>query len=285
MFFHSKIDWQKIKHELDLLRASEGYSIGPLLLAINCYINAEPQSSRFFKKLYRYCFLIEDKVKNLAEEERLLQLNQFIFEDMQFQIIPESLNNNVYELLPESLLISQKGPALSIAIFYLHLAEFLELPIYLANHSSFCVLKWIRPKKTTFIDLSQQGKILTEEEVLEFFNNKKPIPQCHANLLERMSSKDIVTLYLEKILEFLGRTNFYKKIILIYDILLELHPSNTGYIVKRALTKKAIGLNKEALLDFKRYFTYIDKKDAPHEIKLAYYEANALSTQIDEMVH
>ena len=212
-------------------------------------------------------------------------LNEFIFSDLQLQIIPDGPENNIRRYLPQSLLEDQRGSAFSIGIFYLHLAEFLELPIYLTNHKSFCLLKWIRPAGSKFIDLSQNGLILNESHLLQLFNKKDEQICDSVDYLEILPGKKVVITYLEKILNCLTNEFNYKKILALYNVLLELSPNDMTYILNRALTKKAMGFHQEALLDFKKYFSFMEKKEAPKNIKLAYYESKALCQKNESSVH
>jgi regulator of sirC expression with transglutaminase-like and TPR domain len=56
------------------------------------------------------------------------------------------------------------------------------------------------------------------------------------------------------------------------SFILKIEPENTRYLAERAMLRKKIGLPKEALSDFKRYFAFTDRQSAPHEVNLAYDE-------------
>jgi regulator of sirC expression with transglutaminase-like and TPR domain len=59
-------------------------------------------------------------------------------------------------------------------------------------------------------------------------------------------------------------------------LILQFEPENTRYLAERALLRKEMGLAKEALVDFKRYFSFTDKSMAPITVQQAHDELTTI---------
>jgi regulator of sirC expression with transglutaminase-like and TPR domain len=55
-----------------------------------------------------------------------------------------------------------------------------------------------------------------------------------------------------------------------------MEPNNLRYLADRAVVRKKLGHQKEALSDIKRYFSFTDQNSAPENIQLLYKELSAM---------
>lgn len=174
----------------------------------------------------------------------------------------------------------KRGAPLIISLLYTHLAQQLNLPIYLINHPKYCIAKWVRPNASKFIDLTRGGKFLDESQVLQFFNKRKATPNSN-NLpfFSPIKTKDLLEIYLNQLLESFKKRNLLNPQHILLNILNQLKPTNLKYLSLRALIRKRMGLYKEAIDDLKKYFSFSGKTRAPKDLKMAYYELQALKSE------
>ena len=277
MFYASRITWEKLKHELDLFTQEEPISLAPFLIGLNSFIKGEPDNHHFFKELNYLSFELEQLCESDNEEERVDKLNHFFFQLKSFQILHQDNDELTQDsLLAESVLTQKRGAPLVISLIYTHLAQHLNLPIYLINHPQMCIAKWVRPGSSKFIDLTRGGKVLNESQVLNFFNRIKNNSKIEIPYLDPLKAKDILELYLNQLLKTFNKNNRLNPQHILLNLLNQLRPTNLKYISLRALIRKSLGLNKEAIDDLKKYFSFSGKTRAPKNLKMAYYELQAL---------
>ena len=59
---------------------------------------------------------------------------------------------------------------------------------------------------------------------------------------------------------------------MIYNLMLQIDDSNIAVLGQRALLRRKLGFNREALSDLKRYFSFVEKSHAPGELQQAWLE-------------
>ena len=282
MLFESCMTWEKLTLEIELLILEESDSMLPLVVGANLLLDPDQKSESLFRKLNFMAYELTAQCKDKTEEERLEILNQYFFTTARFQIKSFGHNSaDERDLLIQDVIEHRSGDALPIALIYLHFARHLDLPIYLINLKNDCTLKWVRSGRSEFIDLTQSGLVLNENELIQALNKSvKKIKDLGSSCLDILPCKQILQKYLFTLKRLYERTEHLERLLIVLNILLKMEPSQLKLLSQRALLQRDLGLHKEALADIKRYFSFTNKEDAPAELKMAYYELMATKSLI-----
>ncbi|MCB0422382.1 MAG: hypothetical protein KDD61_15390 [Bdellovibrionales bacterium] len=278
--FESRMTWEKLKLELDLLGTESPTSLLPLIFGTNSFLLPSESFTKLFQQLSFMNFEAANFCKAISEEERIHSLNQFFFNQLNFSIqIPSGSEGDIQTLLIPDFFETRQGHPLLVGLTYTHFAAQLDLPIYLTSTHMPHILKWVRgEKKTTFIDMTSGGQHLKLDQILELYNNPTNPAVSDPLSFEILPSRTVLTCYLELLLDYFDPKLCAFSEVDILNILISLRPSHLKYLARRALVYKEQGQFKLALQDFKRYFSFIDRNSAAPELKMAFYEVQALCT-------
>lgn len=288
MVLESRITWEKLCLELDLIAKEEPKSLVPLMIGINSILRMDDSHDWCSRAINFMVYELAALCENKSESERLEILNSFFFDTRDFQIQNLTRKNVAPEqLLLKNVLEERGGSSIAILLVYLHLAKCLDLPIFAVNQPRAHVLKWVRGSKASFIDLAQKGRLMSEEELLELINRDigKIGSHIEDQKLEVLSYKSLLLSYLQDLRGSYRQLENRDLLHAILSMLLKIEPNNLKYLGERALLRKELGHHKEALQDLKRYFSFTDIKLAPLEIQMASRELHALSLVTSELVH
>lgn len=103
-----------------------------------------------------------------SNEEKIREINQFIFQEMQFRFPPHSLYANdidLYTFLP-SVLDSRQGVCLGVSILYLSLAQRLNLPLEIVTPPGHIYVRYNNGRKIINIETTSRGVDLPSEVYL-----------------------------------------------------------------------------------------------------------------------
>ena len=238
-------------------------------------------SSQPLKKIYFMTYELKAKCTDLGEEERLHILNDYFFNQQGFKIIPTSSP----ELWNMSYVVkSKKGSPQIIAFIYIHLTASIDLPIYITQLQDFNVVKWVQGNQAKYIDLTDEGKLLSGKTILDILNENESIknPKDDALLntqMEIVPTKDLLLYYAQSLCNIYkseGKEQEYKTML---DVCLILAPCDLNFLSQRALLLKQIGSHQKALMDLKKYFSFTPMSDSSEELKVAFYELNERTSQ------
>lgn len=116
--------------------------------------------------------------KQASHEDKIREINRFIFQEMQFRFPPHSLYANdidLYTFLP-SVLDSRQGVCLGVSILYLALAQRLDLPLEIITPPGHIYVRYNNGKKIINIETTARGIDLPTESYLGI-NTRKLIPR------------------------------------------------------------------------------------------------------------
>ncbi|NJL24752.1 MAG: hypothetical protein HC902_06010 [Calothrix sp. SM1_5_4] len=177
--------------ELKLLRNEDFGALLPLSIGINSILWPKDNVESTFRQVQFLGYQILKNCEGLEEAERWEALRRFIFEERGFQLssnrIPDVRENHV---LMKPVLEERYGHPLPLVFLFLHLAHFLDLPIALIQARHHFLLKWVRSGKTIYLDLYNEGRALTDQELIQVLNRS-------ASNLEVWSAKQLILQYLE----------------------------------------------------------------------------------------
>jgi regulator of sirC expression with transglutaminase-like and TPR domain len=291
MVLDSRITWEKLGLELELLSKEEPRSLLPLLIAINSLLQMDDShQDRCSRAINFMTYELAAMCEKQTEADRFQLLNDFIFTTRDFRV--NNLNRKSLsskDLLLNTVLEERGGAAIPVSLLYMHLAQELDLPIFIVNQPQYNLLKWVRGSKCQYIDVAERGKVLDEEELLKVMNLRPKLPttaaaeECPS---EAVSLKTLLLNYLNDLKHALLRENEVDLGHAVLSMILKVEPTNLRHLGERALLRKQMGHLKEAQQDLKRYFSFVDISNAPTEIQMASKEIQALSTAASsEVIH
>jgi regulator of sirC expression with transglutaminase-like and TPR domain len=146
----------------------------------------------------------------------------------------------------------------------------------------------VRGSKASFVDLADDARLMTEEELLQLINRDlgRIGSVTEAPKLEALSFRSLLVQYLHDLRRIYINEKNDDLAHAVLSMLLKIEPTNLKYLGERALLRKQMGHHKEALQDLKRYFSFTDITQAPLEIQHAARELQALSVLSNpEMLH
>ncbi len=282
MVFESRVTWQKLELELDLLSTEDPHSLLPILLGLNSLLwPEEPADSlETVRELNYLSFELASQCKDQSEQQRFEKLNHFFFQNKGFQVLsPCSEGFEEEALLPRSILLQRQGAPLPLSLIYLHLASHIDLPINLVQAQPQCLLKWVRRGKSHYMDLSQEGRTLSDTDLCQWLNrywgNKSP---CDKDL-EVLPARRVLYLYLKDLEQYYESKQMWNQLHTLFNVLLKLDPHQAQTLCRRALLLKKLGYAKEALCDLKQYFSFVEVHQAPAELQKALYELENMSDE------
>lgn len=105
---------------------------------------------------------------NATHEDKIREINRFIFQEMQFRFPPHSLYANdidLYTFLP-SVLDSRQGVCLGVSILYLSLAQRLDLPLEIITPPGHIYVRYNNGRKIINIETTARGIDLPSDTYL-----------------------------------------------------------------------------------------------------------------------
>jgi tetratricopeptide (TPR) repeat protein len=102
---------------------------------------------------------------NATHEDKIREINRFIFQEMQFRFPPHSLYANdidLYTFLP-SVLDTRQGVCLGVSILYLSLAQRLDLPLEIITPPGHIYVRYNNGRKIINIETTARGVDLPSE--------------------------------------------------------------------------------------------------------------------------
>lgn len=282
MQFESRITWEKLALELELLTVEDPSSLVPLLIGINSVLWPNEPHEWAFRTINFMGYELAARCEGYEEQDRYHILNDYFFDLKGFQFHGKSSADcNENDWLIKPILTKKSGAPLTLALLYLHLATHVDLPIYLVHMHNHCILKWVRSGKSNFIDLSNGGRLMSEEQMLAFLNrsvgNSDERNGKEDSILEILPGRRVLQRYLEQLIQVYDKETQLHELHMCFNVLLKLDGANLRYLGCRALLRQRLGYVKEAMGDLKRYFSFVDRAHAPSELQTAYYELKSMA--------
>lgn len=227
------------------------------LLSVNSIFNSDTTSEACLREVNFMSYELSTLCDNQVDAKVFATLNNFLFNNKKFKIAARPL-------LLKPLLESRVGSSITLAFLYIHLAKCLGLKMQLIHWPLHAILRWESSTgKTHFVDLEQQGQTLCEEELLAMVNK-------HIEQVRALSFREAFIQYLTALARSYREDGDGHGLHKSLNLILQADPENTRFLSERALLRKELGLYKESLSDFKRYFSFTEILSAPPEVVIAY---------------
>jgi regulator of sirC expression with transglutaminase-like and TPR domain len=269
MTFETRFTWEKLVLELKLLRNEDFGALAPLCIGVHSVLWPKEGVESSFRQMQFLGFELLKSCETLNEPERWETLRQFIFVERGFQLSASRLKDvQEQDVLMKCVLDQRSGHPMLLVFLLLHLAHYLDLPMALLQARHHFLLKWVRSGKTIYLDLYNEGRPLTDGELIQFLNRS-------SSNLEVWSAKQLMTQYLELLVQTFERLQALNQLHIIYNLMLALDETNTAVLGQRALLRQRLGFSRDALSDLKRYFSFVEQSHAPSELQQAWLELEA----------
>ncbi len=253
------------------------------LCEIAAHLNSDCDLSQLKRRVQFLIFDIRSQISlDESLSEKVHKLSRLFFLDKNYKITNEPLNENfsVSTHLLDNCLTKKTGTLDITCGLYFILCEALNIKAEFLNLYPPCYLKFYEDGHTFYVDLSQMGRELETEDMLQIINkyySELDINDSH--LMAGMSSAEFLDHYIAQIQSRLKANSRFDSWRSLQNIRMTLKPESLGLIAERALVHYEMGLHKEALLDLKRYFSFVDYQQAPSRLALLYEHLNSKKLQ------
>lgn len=264
--------WEKLSIDLEMLGSEDSVTLTHVLQGLNGLLTPQDSPEWASRALNFMTYELMAQCEGLEESDRFERLNEFFFRQKGFQFFSNPQGDlSESQLLLRPVLESRVGTPLMIALLYLHLAAHLDLPAYLVGIKGAYIMKWVRSGHCTYVDLCQDGRILTEAQVMDLVLRGAEEGKS-VEALNILPARRLLTRYLDQLIRIYEKSEQSLKLHLIYNVLLKVEPQNSKALGQRALLRRQLGLEKDALADLKRYFSFVDRSQAPAELLAIFQE-------------
>ncbi|MCC7403126.1 MAG: hypothetical protein IT288_01905 [Bdellovibrionales bacterium] len=273
-----RITLEKLSLDLEFLAVEDPGSLAPVLIGVNTLLDNLESGESIQRVLNFMTYELSALSADLNELDRFLLLNDYFFNRKGFQSRPPAGANVRDDLLIQSVLANKMGHPLILALIYSHLATQIDIPAFLINLPSHALLKWVRGGHSSYVDLTENGKLLEEEQLVALVNRAfNGEDDGKSESLDILPSRQVIARYLHLLLEQEETLGNKKQTLLLYNLLLKLEPSNLKVLARRSLLLREMGLAKEAIADLKRYFSFVDRSQVSPELQMAFLELQQLT--------
>jgi regulator of sirC expression with transglutaminase-like and TPR domain len=212
----------------------------------------------------------------LRDAEKLSLLNRFFFSEKKFRCVVETSSTQanapqngqtIEGLRLNKVLSSRVGAPVVLELIYAYLADVIGLTLEFVDLKPICFLKWRDRDQARYIDVSRNGKTLTNDEVIETLSTRFRMTSFSSSqVLETCSATSFTFEYVSSLKQALGAMHDPQTVLFLQDTLIGYQPSNLQLVGERALLHRRLGNLKSALADLKRYFSFHDKTRSPSEL-------------------
>ncbi len=227
-----------------------------ILIKVNTDLGADDGHDSCLRTINFMGYELATLCHSKSNQEIFHVLNDFFFNTKNFKL-------SITPILLIPILAERKGCSIALAFIYMHLAKSLGLELHLIHWPLHAMLKWECDGKSYYVDLEQNGKLLNEEDLLLIINK-------HTDQVRTLTQHEATLQYLTYIQTHYRQLNNFDLLHKTLCMILTVEPENTRYLAERALLRQEMGLLKDALCDFKRYFSFTDRSAAPELVTAAY---------------
>ncbi len=249
-----KLEGHRIWTKEELLKlpiAQVDLSRGLLLYQFDDHPNPKEEIRQYEASIDLMALQIKARLSDKAtHEEKIREINRFIFQEMQFRFPPHSLYANdidLYTFLP-SVIDSRQGVCLGVSILYLCLAQRLDLPLEIITPPGHIYVRYNNGRKIINIETTARGIDLPSETYLGI-NTRR---------LQERNIKEVIGLaFMNQAAVFWSRQD-YEKTAALYEKALPFLPNDPLLKMFMGFNYLFIGKNSEGarLLREIRYLTF-----------------------------
>lgn len=278
---YSRLSWERFVLDLELLDVEAPHSLPPLVASLNQVLWPDTSYDQLLRELNFMAFEVQHRTLNLNDEGKIKELNRYFFCDKGFAICnqQELLNERSWQLI--KVLSLKRGSGLMISLIYLHLANQLELPFFMVFGHDYSLVKWVGDSKNYFLDLRRSGLPLNDEQMVahaSIIQTTQPTND-QRRAFEILPNRQIFLEYASSMGQIFKDLRDLNRLHTCLNAQILIVDDDLDLVAARALLRKNLGLVKEALSDLKRYFSFIDRHQAPIELQEAFRDLSYIEKQ------
>lgn len=231
--------WTK-EEVLKLLPDEVDLARGLLIFQLDASPNARNEILQYEASIDLMSLQISARLpQNASNEDKIREINRFIFQEMQFRFPPHSLYANdidLYTFLP-SVLDSRQGVCLGVSILYLSLAQRLDLPLEIITPPGHIYVRYNDGRKIINIETTARGIHLPSEVYLGI-NTRR---------LQQRNLKEVIGMaFINQASAFWAKQD-YAKTVALYEKALPFLPTDPLLKMFMGVNYLFIGRNSDAI--------------------------------------
>jgi regulator of sirC expression with transglutaminase-like and TPR domain len=268
----NRVTWEKLAIELELLASEDPATLVQLMTNLNGWLHPQESLEATSRTLNFMTYELMAQGENLPEAERFELLNQYYFGKKGFQVLQLKAHETLEQhLLLKPVIENRAGAPIAIALIYLHFAAHLDLPAYLIQLRNHYLLKWVRAGHSSYVDLCSEGRLVSEEELMRILARTVDM-QPGSEALSIVPNRKTFLRYADDLIRVYERLESRENLHAMYNVILRVEPQNNRVLGRRAILRRELGQDKDALADLKRYFAFVDRTQAPPDLLMAFQE-------------
>jgi regulator of sirC expression with transglutaminase-like and TPR domain len=202
----------------------------------------------------------------------LERICRFLFEHNHFEPVSTATAQVDDVALPQ-FLQNRKGTPLVLGILFRVLGQRIGVRLDFIRCPDHFILKLRQQAESCFIDLISKAKPLTSTEMLNTIQKLRDRCEISTELsFETLTEDQVFVSYLNQLKEVAFRSKQDQLMVVILDLILKLDPKNLSILRERSLAKYRLQNFSEALLDLKRYFSFMNPDHPSDELTRIYSE-------------
>ncbi len=279
--------WSSDRFRVDVRRTVGG---AQNLLREVCRISTRLDTSVTYERALKRAQFLAYELQSVTvpedtESERLDILNRFFFEEKGFRCLPQSESDSAAAYLFHQVIARRAGAPLVLSLLYAFLADSVGVKLDFVDLNPTCFLRWNDGGRSRFIDLTRNGRTLTNDELLETLHSRFKITSLPAStVFETLAFENYITDYVMALKKTVDPVRDPENLLFLQNTLITYQPSELPLVGERALLHRRLGNFKLALADLKRYFAFQDRSRAPMDLVHLYDEMLRLLSP-DKLAH
>jgi len=228
------------------------------LVSIDSVLRMTDSTDHLVRSVNFMYYELASQCEGRSSDDVFTTLNDFFFHNKKFRVAGTPV-------LLSHVVETRTGCGAALALLYIHLGQQLGLKLELVHWPLHSIVKWECQGKCNYVDLGENGKVLSEDELLQMINR-------HKDQVQSLTTRDAVLQYLTYLTFYYRQEGELESLHKALCIILTIEPENMRYLAERALLRREMGLIKDALQDMKRYFSFNDEGSVRHELIHIYEE-------------
>lgn len=263
------------------LRNEKPFDLVERMADISSQLDESVDVEKVMKKIRFMCYECHAILPSSESAvERLTGVRDFFFFEKRFTPKAEAEAVTEDDYLLHRVLQKRQGSAVTISLLFQTVAEHVGLQLEMVEIEGMKLLKLVENGQSHFFDLMRGGVWLPKNEVLDLLNRAYATGRDKtASLLESLRSEQIFGSYLMGLRKAYRSRSCDQSLLKVLNIILNFQSSDIKLFAERALLKNKMGSAYEALLDFKRYFSFYGENQSPPEIVEIYRKLKGQFTE------
>ncbi len=189
--------------------------------------------------------------------DRLKRAITYFFEEKLIRGQPLNKTTKVSDILVENIVNEKRGCSLTVSMLLKQMCDDIDVKLDIVSSKGMSLLKFVDKGKSFFIDVVDQ-RIISTEEILVKINSQLSVgKKIGPDWFENKSADELILIYLRVLKLYIEEKSFYKQLVHLYDLILELKPTSFRDLGERAQLLRRLGQDQVAKIDLARYFHFM----------------------------